>query len=88
VTEPLPQPTMAAGAPTATLPPNPAPAEPEAPAPASTPEPSSERAPESALPEDSGVFAAAACHPVDRSQLVACRPVTVRPTAYACSRML
>jgi len=85
VTEPLPQLTMARGAPTATLPTL---AQPEPEAPASTPLPSSERAPESALPEDSGVFAAAACHPVDRSQLVACRPVTVRPTAYACSRML
>ncbi|HEX5098437.1 MAG TPA: hypothetical protein VFV94_03010, partial [Polyangiaceae bacterium] len=84
----LAEPTMARGAPTATIS-IAAPPEPEAPAPASSPEPSSERAPESALPfaEDSGVFAAAACHPVDRSQLVACRPVTVRPTAYACSRM-
>jgi hypothetical protein len=62
----------------------------EPPAPASSAEPASDRAPESALPyaEDSGVFAAAACHPVDRKQLVACRPVTVRPTAYACSRTL
>jgi len=80
---------VATAAPTASLPSLPL-AEPERPAPASSPEPSSDRAPESALPyaEDSGVFAAAACHPVDRKQLVACRTVTVRPIAYACSRML
>jgi hypothetical protein len=87
-TLPCPPPEVAVTAPTASLP-NAAPVESEAPAPASTPEPSSDRVPESALPyaEDSGVFAAAACHPVDRSRLVACRPVSARPTAYACSRM-
>jgi hypothetical protein len=89
VTLPHPPHNVAAAAPTASLPNLPL-AEPERPAPPLSPEPSSDRAPESALPhaEDSGVFAAAACHPVDRKQLVACRPVSLRPTAYACSRML
>jgi putative nucleotidyltransferase with HDIG domain len=53
--------------------------------PASTPESA-----ESGLAssETSGVFVAAACHPVEPSRLVACRPSSLRPTHYACSRMV
>jgi HD-like signal output (HDOD) protein len=89
MTSPHPSLTTALSEPTRTSPSLP-PTESEASAPPPSSEPSSERGPQSALPyaEDSGLFAAAACHPVDRSQLVACRPVSARPTAYACSRML
>jgi len=38
--------------------------------------------------EASGVFVAAACHPVEPSRLVPCRPSSLRPTHYACSRMV
>jgi len=51
--------------------------------PASTPEPAESSSPSS---EASGVFVAAACHPVEPSLLVACRPSSLRPIHYACSR--
>jgi putative nucleotidyltransferase with HDIG domain len=53
--------------------------------PASTPEPA-ESGPSSV--EASGVFVAVACHPVEPSRLVACRPSSLRPIHYACSRMV
>lgn len=38
-------------------------------------------------PEDSGIFVAAACKAVAPSMLVACRPASLKPTHYACSRL-
>ena len=39
------------------------------------------------LPEDSGIFVAAACKAVAPSMLVACRPASLKPNHYACSRL-
>ena len=39
------------------------------------------------VPEDSGIFVAAACQAVAPSMLVACRPASLKPNHYACSRL-